>query len=344
MINVNYKIVIHPLIIIVTIIFFLFCFSPFISLLSSKKYRNRAYIDLTYRVIADKETEFARSKEDIILKLFDYANKHIFVPDRSAPGEANLLDYLVTGVGWCDHQANVFNKLLSKKDIPARYVYLKDKEGISPHTVSEVYFNNRWVIFDPQNYLYFKLDNGNYATLNDLSQRPQIILSHVKLKSLEATEKDAYEGLKAFWQKLFPLPMEPGRSVPWTKKNNIFTKILDLYATCFGKRFINAYQGIYLRFTLASVKQIDYKLFFTARNYQIYYRRDFAIDRYMSLIKNYPESKYSDDSLFFLALLYIDIDSNYEMAKNIFHKLIVSYPGSEWLSIAKNKIKELDKN
>jgi hypothetical protein len=344
MVNVNYRIVIRPLTIIVAIIFFLFCLSPFISLLSSKKYRNRAYIDLTYRVIANKEARLAKSKEDIILRFFDYANRHIFVPERSVPGEANLLDYLVTGVGWCDHQANVFNKLLSKKDIPARYVYLKDKEGVSPHTVSEVYFNNRWVIFDPQDYLYFKLDDGNYATLNDISQRPQIILSHVKLKSLETTDKDAYEGSKVFWQRLFPLPMEPERSAPWTERNSIFTEILDLYVTCFGKRFINAYQDIYLRLTLAPIKQIDYRLFFAARNYQIYYRRDLAIDRYMSLIKNYPESKYSDDGLFFLALLYIDIDHDYEMAKDTFHKLIVSYPGSEWLSIARNKIKELDKN
>ncbi len=312
---------------------------PVISLFLPQEFRDHLYRQLSNRVIADRETAGLTSKEEIAFKLFDFTHNHMFLPKNSTPYPGKPLDYLINGVGWCDYEAKVFNVLLSKKGIPSRYAMLMDKDGVSRHTISEVYLNNRWCVFDPIEYTYFKLANGEYATLDDLSQNPQLIFEHSKLKNLEANNKNAYKACKDWYLSMFPLPMPPERSKVFTNRITIFDKVFDLYVFLFGKAFTNIYQDIYLSKKLLFFKEPDYRLFYAARNYKFYGRRELAINAYTSLLKEFPNSKYCDDSLFFLALLYIDIDRNPDKAISILNKMLQDYPDSEWSDIAISTIR-----
>lgn len=329
----------------IIILFLVFILSPFISLfLLPDKFLDHSYRLLSDRVIADRETVGLNSKEEIILKLFAFTHNHIFLPKGATPYAGKPLDYLIKAIGWCDYQAKVFNVLLSEKGIPSRYAMLMDKDGVSRHTISEVYFHNRWAVFDPLEYTCFKLANGEYATLDDLSQNPEIIFVHPKLKYIEATNKNEFEAKKSWYKSMFPLPMEPVRSAVFLKRITIFDRILDLYAFLFGRLFTYTYQDIYLKKKLPSFKEIDYRLFYAARNYKFYGRRDLAINTYLKIIKDFPDSKYCDDSIFFLALLYADLDGDYKMARTVLNKLILNYPDSEWMDIARDKIKDTTLN
>ena len=330
----NIKINLRSFIIALISIFILLAISPFISLLLPEKLTDHMYRQLTDRVIAERETAGLKSDEEIILKLLSYTHNHIFLPKEAFPYSGKPLDYLVNGKGWCDYEAKVLNVLLSKKNIKTRYAMLMDKTGISRHTVSEVYFHNRWAVFDPLENTYFKLADGEYATLDDLSRDPQIILNHNKLRELEKTNKDEYETQKAWYESMFPMPMPPRRSGIFTNRVNIFDRVFDLYTYLFGKSFTYSYQDAYLKRKLASFKKEDYRLFFAAKNYKFYGRRDLAINAYKKLTSDFPDSEYFDDSLFFLALLYIDIDKNYAAAISTLNNLLTKYPNNEWSNIA----------
>ena len=201
--------------------------SPFISLfLLPAKFSNHAYRQLSDRVIVERQTKGINSREEIILKLLNLLTTIYFYLKILCRITASLLISLLWVLGWCDYQAKVFNVLLSKKGIPSRYAMLLDNTGVSRHTISEVYFHNRWVVFDPSEYTFFKLPNGEYATLDDLSRNPQIIFKHPAFKNLEENE---YRSRMAWYSTLFPIPMPPKRSNSFIEDISIFDRVVDLY-------------------------------------------------------------------------------------------------------------------
>ncbi|MBU1998106.1 MAG: transglutaminase-like domain-containing protein [Candidatus Omnitrophica bacterium] len=324
----------------ILILFLFFFVSPFLAISTYTKLSRSAYKNMAYRIIAEKETESLKNNEDIIFRLFIYTRKHIFIPTNAAPGDWDLLDYLITGTGWCDHEANVFNKLLSVKNIPARYVYLKNRSGISPHTVSEVYFNRRWSVFDPQNGLYFRLGDGKYATLNDLSDNPELIFNHSELAKLKLLDQKRFIDQKEWFSQMFPVIIQPDRSKPFTEWNNMFLWAFDLYTRFFGQKFINMCQDIYLKKEMRGIKQEDKKLFLLARHYHIFYRGNLAVNAYISLLNRFPNSIYRQDVIFFLSEFYMDIEKNLAKAKEMLLLTFIEYPESRWFSIASSKIDE----
>mgnify|MGYP001574001548 CR=1 FL=1 len=217
---------------------------------------------------------------------------------------------------------------------------LLDNTGVSRHTISEVYFHNRWVVFDPSEYTFFKLPNGEYATLDDLSRNPQIIFKHPAFKNLEENE---YRSRMAWYSTLFPIPMPPKRSNSFIEDISIFDRVVDLYYFFWGSNFANVYQDAYLKNKLLSFKEPDYRLFYAARNYSLYGRRNLAIDAHTKLINDFPDSKYRDDSLFFLSLLYADADKDYRKSVSVLNKLLIEYSDSCWSDIATYMVEKYSK-
>ncbi len=316
---------------------------PFRTLWLSEDERQRAYLEVMYRVIADRETQEVTPEEGIVLRLFDFVYENTYLVGDGKPENLDLLYYLVTGKAWCDQQVYVFEKLLSKKQIRARHVFLKDKDGISPHTVSEVWLGGRWAVFDLQNHLYFRKADGTFATLEELSEHPEMILQHPRMRELAARNRAAYDAMAKMFDRMFPLPMPPERLEhplvqsplpPWLAR-------VDWYAHWFGRAFAATYQDLYLRTEIPPGEPDDAKLLFQGRNDQLFFRRDAALKEYRALLVGYPRSQYADDALLFRALLFRDLDGDVRHAWRSLTQLEARFPQSEWRGFSDRLLQEL---
>ena len=73
-------------------------------------------------------------------------------PQDASPSPVISDDYyniLKRGSGYCDQAAYVFSVLSTRLGIPARMIMLRDHDGVSHHTASEVYLDNKWQFIDP---------------------------------------------------------------------------------------------------------------------------------------------------------------------------------------------------
>jgi tetratricopeptide (TPR) repeat protein len=73
-------------------------------------------------------------------------------PQDASPSpviDDNYYNVLKRGSGSCDQAAYVFSVLSTRLGIPARMIMLRDRNGISHHTASEVYLDDKWQYIDP---------------------------------------------------------------------------------------------------------------------------------------------------------------------------------------------------
>jgi hypothetical protein len=234
--------------------------SPWISLILSEKYRDHTYYFLTYKIIADKETQGLTDNKDITIALFNYVRKSIFTPAGLTPYDAKPIIYLINGTGYCDYVAQVYTILLAQKDIPARYAFLMDKDGISPHAMAEVYLDGKWRIIDASCGLIF-LRNTGFATLDELSNNPGLILNHNKLLAIKNRDINEFNSITEWYNRMFPVPSQPQRSSPKTKRITLFDRITTFYWLVFKDNFARNYQDLYLKLKTASMKDPREKLF-----------------------------------------------------------------------------------
>jgi len=125
--------------------------------------------------------------DEKIIALRDFVSENVI----SIAGYHNRLDTcaiekLTSGIGWCDQQARVFMQLARSIGITSRLLFLKTKDGVSPHSVAEVLApDKRWVIVDTA----YKIDlinkDGAFATQSDIEEDLSIIRDkkRVKLRS-----------------------------------------------------------------------------------------------------------------------------------------------------------------
>lgn len=53
------------------------------------------------------------------------------------------------------------------------------------------------------------------------------------------------------------------------------------------------------------------------------------VDKYREFVHMYPSSKYADDALYWIGVLYRDM-GNFDLALDFWHKLLKDFPQSEW--------------
>lgn len=303
--------------------------SPFISLFLPSKLTNRTYYRLIYSVIAEKETKGCFSDEEKALRLFRYVTDHEF--HQGTPYECKPAESLIYAQAYCDFEARTLNELLGVLRIPCRYAMLLDKDGISPHTLNEVFLSNKWRVFDTAMNIIFRDKSGNLVSLEELSKNPGIIFADKKLIILKEYSKPDYECLSECYHRVFPIPLEPRRSTPVMYKYHIFDYIADAYFKIFKYNFTNFYQDAYLGLNKNKANQEDFNLFLRARNYHLCYRNALALRYYGALLKKYPRSKYAEDAIFFRATLYFDLK---DFPKAIGSFRAITDKSSKWRSAA----------
>lgn len=301
--------------------------SPAISLFLPYSLRYHAYQRLIFNTIIAHETKGYMADYEKSLSLFNYVVNNEFL--QGTPRSCKPLDSLIYAEAYCDFQARTLNLLLGIAGIPSRYAMLLDKKGISPHTLNEVFLDNKWCVFDTALNIVFVDFRGGRYSLDDLTAQPELLDKIEKISALKQYSGMEYKDIIALYRRVLPLVNEPRRSTPILKQSHIFDRLMDLYFKIFGNKFVYIYQNLYIRSALKHYKGgSDSVLFYKARNYHLAYRTDLALQSYMTVLKEFPKSEYYEDALFFLGKLYYD-NKNYQGAIKTL-RLITDKKYVEW--------------
>lgn len=299
--------------------------SPLISLFLPEKLRHHTYQRLMFNAIVDRETKGCKNKEEKILALFNYVIDHEFA--QGIPYSCKPLESLIYGEAYCDFQARTLNLLLAIAGVPSRYAMLLDENGISPHTVNEVFLYDKWCVFDTTMRVVFK-DSKGFFSLEELSYNPELLLNVENINVVKQNDIAEYENYVALLKSVLSVKNGPRRSKPYIYQAHIFDNIADIYFKIFKNSFVNFYQDIYLVKNKKQAQSEDSSLFYSARSYHLAYRLALALQMYDIVLNKYPESRYRADALFFKSLLYYE---NNDYAKAIaLLKLILEKEPVKW--------------
>ena len=283
-----------------------FLASPLLSLVFPERLRDHTYREIIMHVVSVRQTRGINSPLERARKLFYFSNKYtIQNPGDLTPYDDKALGYLINGAVYCDYVADILAVLCAHSGMPARYCMLMDKDGVSPHTVTEVMIDKQWRIFDAADGYYYTLKNGELATLEDLSRNPDLIFQSKRLLKIKEKNPDAYSAKLAWYANIFPVPHSPQRSKSKTKRITIFDKVGILYYDIFGMKFLRPYQNAYLGFKTRSMEPVE-ALYYTARNYQLAGRQVEAIALYNEFISSFAGLKGSEKARIFLSFIYMD--------------------------------------
>ena len=302
--------------------------SPILALWMPARWRQHTYQEISFQFIANNALSKSSAPEDIIRAAMRYTRMHLWLVDNPRPYAGKPLDYLVEGIGWCDYQAKVFCRLLAAKGIHARYAFLKDAGGNSPHTIAEVYVRGRWRAIDPFLGLTYLDGNGEWAALEEVT--PELVANLPELALLRSAQTDVDERILALSAQVFPLPQSPQRSDDFISDKNLFDWIADGYVTVGGSAFAWWYQDQYLRRQLAAIPDPVERLWQQARHYHLYRRHREAEPLYRRLLTLDASGRYRERAPLLLGRLLIR-DKRFLEARQVLEAFQAQVPDRPWV-------------
>ena len=132
------------------------------------------------------EQKVVALREAVYNKMKPYGNGH-----NLKDADTHSLEWCwENGVGWCNHQCNVFMLLAREQGIATRLIYLLTKDkATSPHTIAEAQIGNKWVVVDVGNNIDFRY-YGSLATRSDMAvDFDNIVLANEKVKEIGGDEE-----------------------------------------------------------------------------------------------------------------------------------------------------------
>jgi len=301
--------------------------SPFIALCLPHPLRYHVYRKLSFRVIAEHIFANATTPEEVTQAATNYINRHLWLFGGSRPYSGKPLDYLIEGVGWCDYAAKVFCKLLAARGLHARYAFLKDRDGVSPHTIAEVYVDGKWRAVDPFFNFRYVTDDGSWLAMEEVSSEQLEAFPAVRL--IKTANPGTFNNIAEIARRTLPLPMPPQRSDDFLQDQNLFDGIAALYFKCFGLRFAYWYQDRFLERELAVIDDPLERLWYTARNYHLYRRLHQAEPLYRQLLAQDVNGRYRDRTTLFLSRLLIGT-KRFEEASALLEQFVQEKPDIPW--------------
>ena len=134
--------------------------------------------------IASRLTRHLATFEEKVDVIRDFVHENVH-PIAGYPNRLDTvaIDKLLSGIGWCDQQSRVFMQLARPIGITSRLLFLRNHEGISPHSVVEVLTpDNRWVLVSVLYRLDLVTKDGRLATQYDIKNDPAIITNDKRVK------------------------------------------------------------------------------------------------------------------------------------------------------------------
>lgn len=318
---------------------FIILLSPWIFLLLPQKLSDHAYREIGYKIISKNITRGLESNQKRAIHLMEYLHENLFIYINPDIHSGRPFDQLRDGAAYCDYLSNNLGALLAKIGIRGRYVFLLDKNGVSPHTISEVFLDGEWRFFDPLYGLYsIKSREGTLATLHDISQDPSLLFENPRAKLFKYYAPEEFKDWKENYKRMIPMPREP-TVISKLKYNrqHFFDQILNLYVDIFGTNFYASYLNLYLwRKNINFTGDLDEWLFFKARSYHLYGLKEKAEREYLKFEKNYADSKLAPRALFYRSLLsWFDFKDSKKTIR-LLDKLITSYDNQSINLVAYN--------
>lgn len=301
--------------------------SPFIALALPGSWRRHVYHEISFQVIARNDLPHLGSKEELILAAVDYTRARVWIFQDSRPYSGHAFDYLVEGVGWCDYQAKVLCMLLAAAGLHARYDFLKDQDGASPHTIAEVRLRGKWRAIDPFFDLNYLDAAGEWAGLESVT--PELVTRLPDVSLIKQVNEPLYRNISDVAQRTLPLRHNPQRSDDFLGEKHIFDFAAATYVKLFGERFANSYQDAYLKRYLPTISDPVDRRWQEARNYHLYQRREKAEPLYRAILTDPSASKYHERSTLFLARLLIRSQRFAEAAATL-EAFVQRYPDEHW--------------
>lgn len=288
-------------------------------------YRKLLYSVVAYRVAASTESQVVAAER---LHDFVYFNVRTPYPWLIYDSPA---DVLIRGFGYCDQAVLVFIHLLDQIGVSGRQTVLKRDDGVSPHTVSEVFLSGEWRVFDTlYGFVPRRLD-GQPAAAADFRSMPELL-------KVSRTNPEWYRNAEVTMTL-----GDGGSGSDRTSRTDRFSgrvaRIPDWLA--------DVGQDLYLLLlqppsyaTTAGVIVEDYRnpdgrLFFKARNFHIFLRARKAEAAYEELLRRYPSSDYVDEALYQLAVVRLSQLGDPESALAALEVLFERYPTSPWIGEAR---------
>lgn len=228
-----------------------------------------------------------------------------FVHENVNPiaGEKNRADTmgvekLTNGIGWCDQTSRVFMQLAKMQGITTRLLFLASRDGPSPHSVAEAWDGKRWILVDAQYNLEFYNKDGEMASMEDIRDNFDIILSNPKIKTF---------GLhNSSWQDPRYLSMYSNVPRYVVTKEAVNLAILDAIPPFLRKPFVCAVQDIYIFKRSKKFKNPAESLYFKGRNYHLVGRIESAERIYREILSLDSPPHIKDKTYFYLAILLRD--------------------------------------
>ncbi|MBI3320649.1 MAG: hypothetical protein HYZ91_00070 [Candidatus Omnitrophica bacterium] len=302
--------------------------APVLVLWLPGSWKYHVYHEISFQVLARNELSEARTPEEVVRKAIDFTRRNIWVFPDSQPYSAKSFEYLVNGIGWCDYQAKVLCCLLAARGLHARYAFLIDRDGVSPHTVAEVYLHGAWRAVDPLFSLIFAKETGEWATLEELT--PDFIESLPDMVLLGTANPDIHAHILELAKRTFPLPRPPHRSDDFLKEKHPFDGLADAYVAFCGKRFAEWYQDQFLRRHLATIQDPNERLWQEARNYQLYRRFTRAEPLYRALLARELTHTRREQTTLFLSRL-LRREARFWEAREVLEAFLQESPQTPWV-------------
>jgi len=203
-------------------------------------------------------------------------------------------DTLFGGYGYCDQHVRLFMALAQQAGLATRETFLiRQPDGISPHTVAEVYLGGRWEMVDVFYDYVAKRHDGSPATMQD------VVATSDPIIGLAGLQPSDYQNAR------IQLEWHPNRLANW------------LWGHVPGWLADRA-QDLYLRLpppTLPAadasgreygLQSPDGAVYWKARNYELFGRAAAAQAEYHRLLSAFPDGAFADDARYNLSLMELD--------------------------------------
>lgn len=290
-------------------------------LTTEKNYNTIFTAYVAYRITGKADTF---EEKVSLLRRFVHENIHP-VADEECRADTQTFEKLISGIGWCDHEARVFMQLACKTGITTRLLFLLDKNGSSPHSVAEAFDGDRWVLVDPAYDLDLRNRSGKMASRSDVKDDLDIVRNNPKVKAIAMYyplwKSDDY--LSVYYRE----PMDI------TTKSRSRFKIFKYLPKTFSEFFVSAVSEIYLyRNRKKSASGME-DLYTRARDYHLIGRARDAERIYRRIIGKDDASIVKDRAYFSLALL-LKEEKRYNDAVVIATDLINKCKNAKWIPFA----------
>jgi hypothetical protein len=187
----------------------------------------------------------------------------------------------------------VLNRLAAEESMASRLTFLVTDQGVSPHSVAEVQVDGRWVLSDVFRGYIPRTSTGALATREEVMSSPDPVL-------LVGQDVSWYQHARVF----LTVPSDPLSAVLGKLPDGLVNTLQDLYLKL-------PPESTHLAWTHQAVSPYsspDGRLYFQARNHQLFGRQRPARDEFTELVQKYPSSQFADDAKYNLALMHPTAD------------------------------------